>query len=66
MDVDCHVLLSQAREVECCRHGVRFFVVTDIHPTVMIVIVHSLDRNGESLTSGGRRPAAGPGAILGC
>lgn len=33
MDVDRHVLLSQAREVECCRHGVRFFVVTDIHPT---------------------------------
>ena len=33
MDVDRHVLLSQAGEVERRSHGVRFFVVTDVHPT---------------------------------
>lgn len=33
MDVDRHVLLSQAGEVERRGHGVRFFVVADVHPT---------------------------------
>jgi hypothetical protein len=33
MDVDRHVLLSQAGEVERRGHSVRFFVVADVHPT---------------------------------
>jgi hypothetical protein len=35
MDVDRHVLLSQAGEVERRGHGIRFFVMTDVHPTLM-------------------------------
>jgi hypothetical protein len=35
MNVDGHVLLLDARELECCGYGVRLFVVMDIHPTCM-------------------------------
>ena len=33
MNVDGHVLLLYAREIECRGYAVRFFVVTDVHPT---------------------------------
>ena len=35
MNVDGHVVLLDARELECCGYDVRFFVVMDIHPTCM-------------------------------
>ena len=36
MDVDRHVLLSQAGEVERRGHGIRFVVVTDVHPSMFM------------------------------
>lgn len=35
MKVNGYVVLLYAREVECRGHGVRLFVVMDIHPTCM-------------------------------
>ena len=72
MDVDRHVLLSQAGKVEYRGHDIRFFVVADVHPAFdgwlggSFIGRLGLEMRIEALTSGGRRPAAGPGGMLDC
>ena len=36
MNVNGHVLLFHAREIECRSHGIRIVVVMDIHPTCTV------------------------------
>lgn len=36
LNVDGHILLFHAREIECRGYGIRFFVVMDIHPACTV------------------------------
>jgi hypothetical protein len=74
-DVDRHVLLSQARQLERRRYGVRFVVVVDIQPIQQGVKLRSISHlkvignrrlNRNVFTLGGGCRPVGSDDMLGC